>query len=152
MKTTFTALTAAALLLLPGAALAQNAGLNANFGSANLRAGFTPDPYRVQVVAGGSLSANALPGSCTGSISNAPDFELTYTAGSLPLAFRVVSGVDTTLVINGPDGTWSCDDDSFGDGDPQVVFRKPMSGVYDVWIGTFNGGTASGTLGITETP
>lgn len=151
MKMIFAAVAAVAMLA-GGAASAQNAGLNANFGSASLRAGFTPDPYRVSVVAGGSLSANALPGSCTGSISNAPDFELTYTAGNLPLAFRVVSGVDTTLVINGPDGAWYCDDDSFGDGDPQVVFTKPRSGVYDVWIGTFSGGTANGVLGITETP
>ncbi len=88
-----------------------------------------------------------------GHISEAPDFRVSYTAGSLPLAFRTVSTSDTTLIINGPDGSWSCDDDSFGDGDAQVVFRQPRSGVYDVWIGVYGASaTAQAVLGITETP
>ena len=66
--------------------------------------------------------------------------------------FRTRSSTDTTLIINGPDGRWYCDDDSWGDGDAEVRFNKPDSGAYDIWIGTFNGGTASATLLITETP
>jgi len=144
---------AAALLLCAGSASAQNAGLTPNFGSIQLRAGFTPDPYTVNIVAGGSVDGSRLPGSCTGHISDAPDFRVSYTAGSLPLAFRTVSTSDTTLIINGPDGRWSCDDDSFGDGDAQVVFRQPQSGVYDVWIGVYGASaTAQAVLGITETP
>ena len=142
----------AALLAVAGTASAQNAGLKANFGEISLSAGFTPDPYRVSVTAGGSIDGARLPGSCTGSISDAPDFEVTYSSGSLPLVFRTVSTSDTTLIINGPNGDWSCDDDSYGDGDAEVRFNKPASGTYDVWIGTFGGGTASATLLITETP
>lgn len=139
--------------LLAGSASAQNASLNPNSGQVELRAGFSPDPYTVSVVAGGSLDGNRLPGACTGWISDAPDFRVTYSAGSLPLAFRTVSEADTTLIINGPNGDWACDDDSFGDGDAQVVFQKPASGVYDVWIGTYSrGSTARAVLGITETP
>lgn len=139
--------------LLAGAASAQNASLNPNSGQVELRAGFSPDPYTVSVVAGGSLDGNRLPGACTGWISDAPDFRVTYSAGSLPLAFRTVSEADTTLIINGPNGDWACDDDSFGDGDAQVVFRNPASGVYDVWIGTYSrGSTARAVLGVTETP
>ena len=63
-----------------------------------------------------------------------------------------LSSTDTTLIINGPDGRWYCDDDSWGDGDAEVRFNKPSSGTYDIWIGTFNGGTASAALLITETP
>ena len=37
-------------------------------------------------------------------------------------------------------------------GDAQVRFDKPRTGTYDVWIGTFGGGTANATLLITETP
>lgn len=136
-------------------ASAQNVGLNPNFGSARLRTGFTPDPYTVSVYAGGSIDAyndTDLPGACVGNISDAPDFSVTYTAGRLPLAFRVVSGSDTTLIINGPDGRWSCDDDSFGDSDPQVLFRRPASGKYDIWVGVLGGSVAQATLGITETP
>jgi hypothetical protein len=146
------ALYAAMAALMAGPAVAQNAALTANYGEISLRAGFTPDPYRVQVTAGGSVNGGALPGACTGMISEAPDFEVTYSAGSLPLVFRTVSSSDTTLIINGPDGTWSCDDDSYGDGDAEVRFNRPQSGTYDIWIGTFRGGTSSATLLITETP
>ena len=143
---------AAVIALAASPALAQNAGLTAVSGEINLSAGFTPDPYRVSVTAGGSVDGSRLPGSCTGRISEAPDFEVTYSAGSLPLVFRTVSSEDTTLIINGPNGDWSCDDDSYGDGDAEVRFNRPQSGTYDVWIGTFGGGTASATLLITETP
>jgi hypothetical protein len=147
-------LLAAALLAAaaPTVSLAQDASLTANFGEISLSSGFTPDPYRVSVQAGGSVDGARLPGACTGMISQAPDFELTYQAGSLPLVFRTVSSEDTTLIINGPDGRWHCDDDSYGDGDAMVRFNRPQSGTYDVWVGTFGGGTTSATLQITETP
>ena len=147
-------LLAAALLAAaaPTVSLAQDASLTANFGEISLSSGFTPDPYRVSVQAGGSVDGARLPGACTGMISQAPDFELTYQAGSMPLVFRTVSSEDTTLIINGPDGRWHCDDDSYGDGDAMVRFNRPQSGTYDVWVGTFGGGTTSATLQITETP
>lgn len=139
-------------LAVAGTATAQDASLTANFGEISLRSGFTPDPYRVAVTAGGNVDGSRLPGSCVGNISRAPDFELTYSAGGLPLVFRTMSRSDTTLIINGPDGSWSCDDDSYGDGDAEVRFNRPQSGTYDVWVGTFGGSTASATLLITETP
>lgn len=143
---------AAASLMLAGPAAAQTAHLTANFGEIHLSAGFTPDPYRVQMTAGGSINGAHLPGSCLGNISDAPDFEVTYDAGSLPLVFRTISSSDTTLIINGPDGRWYCDDDSYGDLDAEVRFNRPQSGVYDVWVGTVGSGTASASLLITETP
>ncbi len=155
MKRFISALALAATLALPGAAVAQNARLTANFGEIQLTAGFTPDPYRVNLTAGGSIDAyldTDLPGSCVGEISSAPDFQVAYEAGYLPLVFRTRSSTDTTLIINGPDGRWYCDDDSWGDGDAEVRFNRPSSGVYDIWIGTFNGGTAAAALLITETP
>ena len=155
MKRIIGAVALAVTLALPGVAAAQNTGLTANFGEIRLNAGFTPDPYRVNLTAGGSIDAYTdtdLPAACVGDISNAPDYEVTYSAGSLPLVFRTRSSTDTTLIINGPDGEWYCDDDSWGDGDAEVRFNKPSSGTYDIWIGTFNGGTASAALLITETP
>lgn len=155
MKNFIGALALAAAVALPGIALAQNAGLTANFGEVRLNAGFTPDPHRVSLTAGGSIDAYSdtnLPAACVGDISDAPDYEVTYSAGSLPLVFRTRSSTDTTLIINGPDGRWYCDDDSWGDGDAEVRFNKPSSGTYDIWIGTFNGGVAPATLMITETP
>jgi len=145
----------AAVLAMPAVVSAQDASLTANYGEVRLSAGFTPDPHRVNLTAGGSIDAYTetdLPAACVGDISNAPDYEVTYSAGSLPLVFRTRSSTDTTLIINGPDGRWYCDDDSWGDGDAEVRFNKPSSGTYDIWIGTFNGGTASAALLVTETP
>lgn len=136
-------------------ASAQNASATPNFGSVRLSAGFSPDPHTVRVVAGGSIDAyddTPLPAACVGKISDAPDYRVTYAAGDFPLVFRTIASEDTTLVINGPDGEWSCDDDSYGDGDAQVVFRKPRSGVYDVWVGTFGDSPVTASLRITETP
>lgn len=143
---------AGVMVAVAAPAFAQNAGLEPNFGSTNLTVGFTPDPWSIDVVAGGDRDASRLGSGCVGKISDAPDFRLTYEAGSLPLVFRTRSGEDTTLVVNGPDGRWSCDDDSFGDGDAEVRFNRPQSGVYDVWIGTYGDTPASGILILTETP
>ena len=151
----FMSATALALTVAPLGALAQDSSKTATYGEIVLRAGFTPDPYRVSVTAGGAIDAykdTPLPAACVGNVADAPDFEVTYEAGRLPLVFRTLSSVDTTLIINGPDGEWSCDDDSYGDGDAQVVFRRPQSGVYDVWVGTFGGSPVTASLRITETP
>ncbi len=136
---------------------AQDASRTASFGEIRLRAGFSPDPYRVDVMAGGSIDAlsdTPLPGECVGKIADAPDFEITYQAGGLPLVFRTLSSADTTLIINAPDGRWHCDDDSYstGEGDAEVRFNRPQSGTYDIWVGTFSASPASATLVITETP
>lgn len=129
---------------------APDSSLTATYGEIRLRAGFSPDPYRVDVYSGGSLEASQLSGSCVGMIAEAPDFQLTYEAGSLPLTFGVEADGDTTLVINGPDGRWSCDDDSGDGSNPEVTFRNPQSGVYDVWVGAYGGNGVSGELFITE--
>ncbi len=150
-----TLLIAAIGAALAGPAFAQSAHLTANYGEIRLSSGFTPDPYRVNLHGGGSIDAYSdtnLPAACVGAISEAPDFEVTYDGGSLPLVFRTVASRDTTLIINGPDGRWYCDDDSYGDGDAEVRFSRPRSGVYDIWVGVYGGGTAPATLLITEVP
>ena len=53
MKTLISALALAATLAAPGMAIAQNAALTANYGEVRLSAGFTPDPHRVNLTAGG---------------------------------------------------------------------------------------------------
>ena len=64
-----------------------------------------------------------------------------YNAGSMPLIFSVSSDVDTTLVVNAPNGSWHCDDDSGVNGsNPQVRFDSPQSGQYDIWVGTYSSG------------
>lgn len=139
MKSAFKAAAAAATIgfALAGVALAQDTGLPPNFGEANLSAGFTPDPFSVTVVSGGSVDAAGI--GCAGYISDAPDYRVNYVAGDYPLTFAVTSATDTTLVINTPSGQWACNDDQpDGDLNPLVGFASPESGQYDIWVGSFN--------------
>ncbi|MFC3096499.1 hypothetical protein [Alteraurantiacibacter palmitatis] len=129
---------------------AQDVSATPNFGTLNLSAGFTPDPRTVSVTSGGSLSASDVGSGCAGSISNAPDVRLSYSAGSLPLIISVNSNSDTTLVINAPDGRWYCDDDSGEGTNPSVRFNSPQSGRYEIWVGSYGGGSAQAMLAISE--
>lgn len=124
--------------------------LTAYFGEVYLNAGFTPDPHRIRITAGGSINTSTVASECRGQVSAAPDYQITYTAGSLPLSIRTDSSTDTTLLVSGPRGEWYCDDDSAGNRNAEVRFSKPSSGTYDIWVGTYGGGTASADLIITE--
>jgi len=141
----------AACALLGAAASAQDYGLEPTYGEIDLSAGFTPDPHTVQVTASGSRDARDLGGDCRGSIANAPDYRLNYSAGTFDLTISVDSESDTTLVVNGPGGAWFCDDDG-GEGlNPRLDFSDPASGQYDIWVGSYSEGDyASATLSISE--
>jgi hypothetical protein len=141
---------ATSIALLPAAAQDFNAA--PNFGTVTLNAGFTPDPRVTAVRAGGSLDASGLSSSCRGFISNAPDVRLNYRSGSYPLILSVASGADTTLVVNGPDGSWYCDDDGGVNGlNPALRFNNPQSGRYEIWVGTYRSGNLeSARLHISE--
>ena len=125
-------------LILSSATSAQEVTQNPSFGSTSLDAGFRPDPYTVNLRSGGNIDAKDLGGDCAGWIADAPDYRLIYKAGALPLIITVESDVDTTLIINTPNGNWLCDDDGGGDLDPRVKLSKPQSGQYDIWVGTYN--------------
>jgi len=152
MKAVIATVAAVAALAAAGSAAAQDWRQPANYGAVTLYSGFTPDPFTVNVVSGGQIdAAAAISGSCRGWISNAPDVELTYSAGSLPLIISVSSSVDTTLVINGPDGRWYCDDDGGTQGlNPSLRWGSPPSGTYDIWVGSYRRENANATLSISE--
>ena len=141
---------AAAVSVMAFAAEAQNYSLSPTYGSVSLNSGFTPDPYVINVQAGGSLSASNV--GCSGYIANAPDFRVNYSAGgSLPLIISVNSSADTTLVINTPSGGWSRNDDGGNGTNPSIRFNNPQSGQYDIWVGTYSGGaTQASQLHISE--
>ena len=134
---------------------AQNITLPPTFGSTTLSAGFPDDPRSVMLTAGGTNNASTLTpatgsGACVGSIATAPDYSVTYNnAGAYPLIFSVISMADTTLVINGPNGQWYCNDDSNGL-NPAVRFDTPASGRYDIFVGTYSSTPAPATLYISE--
>ena len=119
-------------------AAAQNVNLNPSYGTFNLRMGFQPDPARVGIDAGGPNNASQLGSGCAGFIADPPDMRLNYTAGAAPLIIRARSNADTTLVVNGPGGNWSCNDDNGRDLNPELIFSQPASGQYDIWVGTFS--------------
>lgn len=148
-------LAAASSVLLAAVAVpasSQNTNANPNYGTVALRTGFTPDPRVVSLRAGGDIDASNAGSGCSGFITAAPDVRLVYTAGSLPLIISVAADSDTTLVVNGPDGRFYCDDDGgVGALNPSVRFNNPQSGRYEIWVGTYrSGGTQPARLHISE--
>jgi hypothetical protein len=138
MRRTFLLLAAAAATLSTAAMAQPDFTRRPAFGTINLSSGFADDPRIVDVTAGGQLNAATLGEGCVGSVANSPDVRLNYEAGELPLIVSVSSSEDTTLVINGPDGRWYCDDDSGENGlNPAVRFDSPQSGQYDIYIGHY---------------
>ena len=158
MTLTFKTATLAAMTLvltagLAGTAGAQDASLTPRFGEVDLEAGFSPDPFRRNVTAGGRTDASDQGGECVGMITEEPTFRLNYEAGGIPLYVYVYADADATLVINEPNGTWDCNDDGTGSGgtNPGIRFRHPTTGQYDIWVGSLSGGRPSAArLVITE--
>lgn len=129
-----------------------NFSLPPNYGSTALTSGFVPDPFAVGITSGGSVNVSYLGAGCTGFATSAPDFSVNYTSGAFPLLrFYFIGNGDSTMIINGPSGSYFCNDDSFGTLNPTIDFNNPQSGRYDVWIGSFaQGNFIPGTLYVTE--
>ena len=127
------------------------------FGSYYLNSGFSPDPTNYTVTAGGTVQAsNSLTtpsGMCSaGWIATTPDVRISYTAGTYPLRFYVDSPSDTTLAIHAPDGLWYCNDDAVSL-NPVLDFSAPLSGQYDIFIGTYSQSEfPEVSLSVTEMP
>ncbi len=125
-----------------------------NYGLIEIDSGFIPDPRTQEVASGGIVDVSYLGGGCTGWASSAPDFSVRYTiiGFSSLLRFYFEGSGDATLVINDPQGNWSCNDDSeFGGVNPLIDFSNPADGRYDIWVGSFSPGTTIlGTLNVTE--
>ncbi len=144
---------------ISGPAAAETTGapdfsLDPSYGAIELTAGFQPDPHAREISAGGGINASVVGDTCVGWIASAPDYRVTWMAGSgqLPLVFSVNSEADTTLVINDAQGNWVCDDDS-GNGplNPSISFQNAPSGQYDVWVGTYaEGALQPSVLNVSE--
>ncbi len=99
-------------------------------------------PKRHDVIAGGGENLSDcydLPG--TGWVAYSPDFELDFEQLKpvRELEMRVDSDCDSVLLVNGPAGNWFHDDDSNGSLDPKIRFTNAPNGIYDIWIGTYDG-------------
>ena len=145
-----TSLALLALLLTAPLASAQDVSADPTYGDVSLDEGFMPDPHTTSLMAGGSVEVD-LPGCSYGAVAEAPDVDLYYTtSGDSDLYIYAVSGEDTTILVNTPSGSWTCDDDSYGDGDPIVVIRSAEAGLYDIWVGTYGDDMAEAKLFISE--
>ena len=138
LQTISTALVIAAAFS-SGVIVAQDVSAEASYGSIDLAGFFSPDPYREEILAGGSVNARDVAG-CSGYISDAPDLELGFSNPASQLGFFVTSDVDTTLVINDPSGDWHCNDDfdTAGGTNAGLNFSRPEAGVYDIWVGSYS--------------
>jgi serine protease Do len=102
------------------------------------------------------VDAGAYVSGCVGFATSAPDVELAWSGTSNALTIFFLAddpSQDTTLIINAPDGSWYCDDDSYPDSarDPLFSFEAPREGVYDIWVGSYQAGSfVSGSLYISE--
>lgn len=153
MKTLLFAAAAVASFMVAGAAAAQNYDADPNYGELTLSAGFTPDPALLSLLAGGNIDASSKYQGCSGFISEAPDMRLFWDGsgkGAPNLKISALSNADTTLVVNGPDGRWYCDDDGGEDANP-LVELSPRAGRYEIWVGTYSEGeTKRAVLSISE--
>lgn len=131
---------------------AQDTAARATYQDVRLNSGYANDPFTVYLQSGGNIPASNISSDCRGYISNAPDVRITYnTSGVLPFIIGVESDWDTTLVVNAPDGLWYCDDDRGSGVNPLVRFNEPLSGRYEIWVGTYGGtDVRDATLYVTE--
>ena len=150
MKTTLFA--AVGLALAAAApAVAQDYNSTPNYGEVRLSPGFTPDPHLVSMRAGGTIDASTRFNACRGFITEQPDMRLFWDGkGTMNLRISAISNADTTIVVNGPNGEWYCDDDSGDDSNP-VVTLSPVAGRYEIWVGTYSSGdTKPAVVSISE--
>ena len=117
------------------------------FGHASLRLGFRLDS--AVVVAGGRTDVSYLGNECVGSAAAKPDFRFELGGERAGLGIHFVADdrfADPILVVRGPAGNFSCDDDSGLGLDPFVWLEAPDRGRYDIWAGTLDGTLADGVL------
>jgi hypothetical protein len=108
------------------------------FGQIELVAGFTPDPYVLNVTAGGTQRLENCGFSATGFVTSRPDFDLYWRGSSAQITIAIESGADAILLVNAPDGSWHYSDDYRGTS-PAITFFNPQEGLYDIWIGSYDG-------------
>ena len=107
-----------------------------------LTPGRITNPTTLRGISGGPLTASSVAGRtdtvtgiCTGFVDQNPDHQIELTEFFDYLSLQVESPEDTVLVVRGPGGSW-CNDDVLGF-NPGLA-GEWFSGVYDVWVGSYN--------------
>jgi hypothetical protein len=104
------------------------------------------DPFIVTFNSGGPFNAAQHEGiaeNCRGYVTGNPSHRVNIVSGEVTfLRIMFVAQGDTTLIVQAPDGSWQCNDDSaLGDFalSPMVDIANPAEGPYNVWVGSFDG-------------
>ena len=123
-----------------------------NYGTTSLAANWRPNPFQVTMVAGGDIQASNVIAGCVGWVTGQPDFLLTFEASGdvRPFDIRATAAADTTLIVQGPDLQYACNDDSEGAFNPLVTIANPQSGVYAIWVGSYADEDVDAVLSFTE--
>ncbi|WP_179299501.1 hypothetical protein [Rubrivirga marina] len=128
------ALLAALSLGLVSAASAQSLATDASPVAGTLTPGVTEASVTFDARATDELVLPGVDG-CYGYVDpSAPDAAVEWGGGDLQI--WVQGGFDATLAVYGPDGAWSCNDDSNGVL-PALSFEGAEAGRYVVWVGGF---------------
>jgi hypothetical protein len=127
--------------------LVETGGAAAALGVRELAPGFTPEPIDLELTprTGGEVDARLLSRGCGGLVTRRPDVILRVGAPMPLLRAYVTSPVDTTLVVHGPDDSWTCNDNfdpRSGNRNPLVDLTRVARGQYEVWVGTSARSTA----------
>ncbi len=110
-----------------------------SFGTLTLNAGFQPDPISYNITAGGTSDLRrCFSTGESGYVTNRPDFDLHWGGSSRQLTIAVQANADAVLLVNAPDGSWYYSDDYRGT-NPAITFINPQQGLYDIWIGSYDG-------------
>ncbi|MBN2385638.1 MAG: hypothetical protein JXB85_01365 [Anaerolineales bacterium] len=127
------------------------------YGETLLEASFAPDPFTVEIVAGGPVDVwdQHLGDGCTGYASPEPTFSFWWEGNATDLRIYFVpddEGADTTMIINTVYAEWVCNDDyEPGVYSPLIELDALLpGGRTDIWVGSFwPGESIPGTLYIT---
>ena len=134
----FTALALASLVSgVSDSALAQQS----MFGNASLRSGFLPDPHSLNGQSGGNVDASGVNGGCNGFISPHPSHVVTLTSAFRWMRIFVESQGDTTIMVQTPQNTVLCNDDTYGLNPAVEGGFQP--GTYRIWVGSYSQSSAA---------
>ncbi|MEA5570249.1 hypothetical protein [Calothrix sp. UHCC 0171] len=117
----------------------------AHFGTISLSPGFNPNATSISGYTGGAYSLSAITNrdinnkACLGFADPTPDHIIILEQDFSQLKVLVNSGgTDTTLLIQAPDNTIYCGDDTGMNKDASINLKSLQAGKYKVWVGTFN--------------
>ncbi|MCB9662191.1 MAG: hypothetical protein R3B40_31095 [Polyangiales bacterium] len=121
------------------------------FGGANLTSGFMPDPHVLQGQSGGQVDASGVNPECRGFISPHPSHIINLRGNFRWMRIFVEAAGDTTIMIQTPQNTVICNDDTYGLN--PAVEQAWGPGMYRIWVGSYQQGTAVPySLKLTEIP